>query len=200
MAGSGTVHLRDSDALLRAEHLVVEFPVGHHGERVHAVSDVSLDILEGETLGLVGESGCGKTTAGRALMQLPPPVSGTVRFDGIELTDLHGEALRRQRPRLQMIFQDPISSLNPRRRIRDIVREGLDIWNFGDKAARDAKVDEVFDAVGIDPANGTRRPHDFSVGQFHRISIPRAVLTDPKLIIGDYPASALDMSVQVRTL
>jgi peptide/nickel transport system ATP-binding protein len=200
MAGSGTVHLREGDALLRAEHLVVEFPVGHSAERVHAVSDVSLDIMEGETLGLVGESGCGKTTAGRALMQLPAPVSGTVTFDGIELTALHGEALRRQRPRLQMIFQDPISSLNPRRRIRDIVREGLDIWEMGDKAARDAKVDEVLDAVGIDPVNGARRPHEFSGGQCQRISIARAVVTDPKLIICDEPVSALDVSVQAQIL
>jgi len=200
MAGSGTVHLREGDALLRAEHLIVEFPIGHSSERVHAVSDVSLDILEGETLGLVGESGCGKTTAGRAIMQLPPPVSGTVRFDGVELTALHGEALRRQRPRLQMIFQDPISSLNPRRPIRDIVREGLDIWSLGDKSARDAKVDEVLDAVGIDPVNGARRPHEFSGGQCQRISIARAVVTDPKLIICDEPVSALDVSVQAQIL
>jgi len=131
------------------------------------VSDVSLDILEGETLGLVGESGCGKTTAGRAIMQLPPPVSGTVRFDGVELTALHGEALRRQRPRLQMIFQDPISSLNPRRPIRDI---------------------------------GARRPHEFSGGQCQRISIARAVVTEPKLIICDEPVSALDVSVQAQIL
>ncbi|HSO96902.1 MAG TPA: oligopeptide/dipeptide ABC transporter ATP-binding protein [Acidimicrobiia bacterium] len=200
MAGSGTVHLREGDALLRAEHLVVEFPLGHSGERVHAVSDVSLDILEGETLGLVGESGCGKTTAGRAIMQLPPPVSGSVTFDGVELTALHGEALRRQRPRLQMIFQDPISSLNPRRRIRDIVREGLDIWGLGDRSARDAKVDEVLEAVGIDPSNGQRRPHEFSGGQCQRISIARAVVTDPKLIICDEPVSALDVSVQAQIL
>src|SRR5581483_10960599 len=134
MAGSGTAHLRDpKDALLRVEHLVVEFPAGH-GEKVHAVSDVSFDIVEGETLGLVGESGCGKSTTGRAVVQLPRPTSGSVTFEGRDLTQLSGEQLRRIRPRMQMIFQDPISSLNPRRRVRDIVAEGLEIWSIGDKA------------------------------------------------------------------
>jgi peptide/nickel transport system ATP-binding protein len=201
MAGRGTAHLRDAEAaLLRVEHLVVEFPVGRSGLVVNAVSDVSLDILEGETLGIVGESGCGKSTTGRAVMQLPPPKSGTVVYDGVELTALKGEALRATRPRLQMIFQDPISSLNPRRTVRDIVREGLDIWGIGDKAARDAKVDEVLEAVGIDPANAGRRPHEFSGGQCQRISIARAVVTEPKLIICDEPVSALDVSVQAQIL
>jgi peptide/nickel transport system ATP-binding protein len=201
MAGTGTAHLRDTDkALLRVEDLVVEFPVGHLGDKVHAVSGVSIDMLPGETLGLVGESGCGKSTTGRAVMQLPPPVSGSVRFDGTELTELKGEALRRMRPRLQMIFQDPISSLNPRRQVRDIVREGLDIWQMGDKPARDAKVDEVLTAVGMDPATSDRHPHEFSGGQCQRISIARAVVTDPKLIICDEPVSALDVSVQAQIL
>ncbi|MFO1537775.1 MAG: ABC transporter ATP-binding protein, partial [Actinomycetota bacterium] len=201
MAGRGTAHLRDPEAsLLRVEHLVVEFPVGRTGLVVNAVSDVSLDILEGETLGIVGESGCGKSTTGRAVMQLPPPKSGTVVYDGVELTVLKGEALRATRPRLQMIFHDPISSLNPRRTVRDIVREGLDIWGIGDKAARDAKVDEVLEAVGIDPANASRRPHEFSGGQCQRISIARAVVTEPKLIICDEPVSALDVSVQAQIL
>jgi len=201
MAGTGTAHLRDSDqALLRVEDLVVEFPVGRTGDKVHAVSGVSVDMLPGETLGLVGESGCGKSTTGRAVMQLPPPVSGSVRFDGVELTALHGEELRRMRPRLQMIFQDPISSLNPRRRVRDIVREGLDIWQLGDKPARDDKVDEVLTAVGMDPAAGDRHPHEFSGGQCQRISIARAVVTEPKLIICDEPVSALDVSVQAQIL
>ena len=126
MAGSGTAHLRPADeTLLLAEHLVVEFPVGRSGLKVHAVSDVSLDILEGETLGLVGESGCGKSTTARAMIQLPKPTSGTVVFEGQDLTKLKGEALRQVRPRMQMIFQDPISSLNPRRKIGDLVAEGL---------------------------------------------------------------------------
>jgi peptide/nickel transport system ATP-binding protein len=200
MAGSGTAHLRDGDALLRVEHLVVEFPVRHTGLKVHAVSDVSFDMLEGETLGLVGESGCGKSTTGRAVIQLPPPTSGSVKLDGVELTALAGEALRRMRPQMQMIFQDPISSLNPRRRVREIVAEGLEIWQIGDQDSRAKKVDEVLGTVGIDPANGARRPHEFSGGQCQRISIARAVVTDPKLIICDEPVSALDVSVQAQII
>ncbi len=199
MAGSGTAHLRDeADALLRVEHLVVEFPVGRSGQKVNAVSDVSLDIVEGETLGLVGESGCGKSTTGRAIVQLPRPTSGSVKLDGQELTGLTGENLRKLRPRMQMIFQDPISSLNPRRKVRDIVSEGLDIWNIGTDAERDAKVVEVLETVGIDPAGADRRPHEFSGGQCQRISIARAVATDPKIIICDEPVSALDVSVQAQ--
>jgi peptide/nickel transport system ATP-binding protein len=201
MAGTGTAHLRDPAAtLLQVENLVVEFPIGHRGEAVHAVSGVSLDLAEGETLGVVGESGSGKSTTGRAIMQLPAPTAGSVRFDGAELTALQGESLRRLRPQMQMIFQDPISSLNPRRRVRDIVREGLDIWGVGDQASRDAKVQEVFNAVGIDPSDGERRPHEFSGGQCQRISIARAVITEPKLIICDEPVSALDVSVQAQIL
>ena len=129
MAGSGTAHLRTTgETLLRAENLVVEFPVGRTGLKVHAVSDVSIDVREGETLGLVGESGCGKSTTGRALMQLPRPTSGDVIYHGTELTTLSGPDLRRIRPEMQMIFQDPISSLNPRRRVGRIVAEPLRIW------------------------------------------------------------------------
>jgi peptide/nickel transport system ATP-binding protein len=202
MAGSGTAHLRSADdALLSVQRLVVEFPVGKKGLKVNAVSDVSVDVMEGETLGLVGESGCGKSTLARAAIQLPPPTSGSVTFDGQDLTQLSGEALRRIRPRMQMIFQDPISSLNPRRKVGDLVGEGLDIWDIGDKASRSKKVDEVLDAVGLDPdqARG-RRPHEFSGGQCQRISIARAVVTEPKLIICDEPVSALDVSVQAQIL
>ena len=202
MAGSGTAHLRPADeALLRIEELVVEFPVGHAGLKVHAVSNVSLDVMPGETLGLVGESGCGKSTTGRAVMQLVHPTSGHVQFDGNDLTTLSGEDLRQTRPKLQMIFQDPISSLNPRRRINKLVREGLDIWKIGDDESRDAKVREVLETVGIDPEiAGPKRPHEFSGGQCQRISIARAVATDPKLIICDEPVSALDVSVQAQIL
>jgi peptide/nickel transport system ATP-binding protein len=202
VAGSGTAHLRPTDsALLHAEHLVVEFPVGRSGLKVHAVSDVSLDILEGETLGLVGESGCGKSTTARAMIQLPPPTSGSVKFEGEDLTRLKGEALRKVRPRMQMIFQDPISSLNPRRRIGDLVSEGLEIWNMGDKESRQKRTDEVLDAVGLDPEQVRgRRPHEFSGGQCQRISIARAVVTEPKLILCDEPVSALDVSVQAQIL
>jgi peptide/nickel transport system ATP-binding protein len=201
MAGTGTAHLRTDDhALLRVDELVVEFGAGG-GKRVHAVSGISLDLLVGETLGLVGESGCGKSTTGRAIMQLPPPTSGSVRFEGAELTDLHGNDLRRIRPQMQMIFQDPISSLNPRRKVGDIVAEGLDIWEHGDKASRNEKVDAMLATVGLDPETARgRRPHEFSGGQCQRISIARAVITEPKLIICDEPVSALDVSVQAQIL
>ena len=122
-------------------------------------------------------------------------------FEGQELTKLHGEALRKIRPRMQMIFQDPISSLNPRRKVGDLVGEGLEIWGIGDKVSRSKKVDEVLDAVGIDPdAARGRRPHEFSGGQCQRISIARAVITEPKLIICDEPVSALDVSVQAQII
>ena len=201
MAGTGTAHLRpEGTALLRAEELRVEFPAGGR-LKVQAVSGISLDVLEGETLGLVGESGCGKSTTGRALVQLPPPTAGRVQFDGVELTELHGSELRAMRPKMQMIFQDPISSLNPRRKVGDIVSEGLDIWKIGDDASRDAKVDEMLTTVGLDPAAArNRRPHEFSGGQCQRISIARAVVTEPKLIICDEPVSALDVSVQAQIL
>ena len=201
MAGSGTAHLRPAEqSLLRAENLTVEFDLGRKGV-VKAVSGISLDVLEGETLGLVGESGCGKSTTGRALIQMPSPTGGSVRFENTELTALKGEELRSTRTRLQMIFQDPISSLNPRRRIEDIVAEGLEIWDVGTKAERATKVDEMLEAVGIDPdlARG-RRPHQFSGGQCQRISIARAVVLDPKVIICDEPVSALDVSVQAQIL
>ncbi|MEX1006671.1 MAG: oligopeptide/dipeptide ABC transporter ATP-binding protein [Acidimicrobiia bacterium] len=201
MAGTGTAHLRATDdALLRVDELVVEFHAAG-GKRLHAVSGISLDLLDGETLGLVGESGCGKSTTGRAIMQLPPPTSGRVRFEGVELTELHGNDLRRMRPRMQMIFQDPISSLNPRRKVGDIIAEGLDIWEIGDKASRREKVDDLLATVGLDPdtARG-RRPHEFSGGQCQRISIARALITEPKLIICDEPVSALDVSVQAQIL
>jgi peptide/nickel transport system ATP-binding protein len=196
MAGSGTAHLRDN-ALLRVEHLVVEFPAGG-GRKVHAVSDVSIDVVQGETLGLVGESGCGKSTTGRAIMQLPAPTGGRVLFEDKDLTRMRGNALRSTRPQMQMIFQDPISSLNPRRKVRDIVAEPLSIWGRTDV---EAKVAETLSAVGIDPvAAADRRPHQFSGGQCQRISIARALMLDPSLIICDEPVSALDVSVQAQIL
>ena len=152
MAGSGTAHLRpEGETLLRVEDLVVEFPVGRSGLKVHAVSDVSLDVKEGETLGLVGESGCGKSTTGKAIMQLPRPTSGRVVFDGKDMTKLPGDELRRTRTRMKMIFQDPISSLNPRRKVEDIIAEGLNIWNVGTKEEQQQKVDEMMLRSGSIP-------------------------------------------------
>ena len=174
MAGTGKAHLREEgDVVLRVEDLVVEFPVGRTGLKVNAVTGISFDVLRGETLGLVGESGCGKSTTGRAIMQLPRPTGGSVRLGDRELTALKGEELRRTRTQLQMIFQDPISSLNPRRKIKDIVGEGISIW--GDKATKgDARgrVDQVLLDVGL----------------------------DPEVIICDEPVSALDVSVQAQIL
>lgn len=202
MAGSGKAHLRpEGTALLRVDDLVVEFPVGRSGLKVHAVSGISLDVLEGETLGLVGESGCGKSTTGKAIMQLPPPTSGKIVLEGHELTALHGEQIRQLRPRMQMIFQDPISSLNPRRKIIDIVSEPLKIWKQGTEAEREAKVRAVLDSVGINvDESGTRKPHEFSGGQCQRICIARSLVMNPKVIICDEPVSALDVSVQAQVL
>ena len=202
MAGTGTAHLRtSSDALLRVENLVVEFPVGRTGLKVNAVSGISLDVLRGETLGLVGESGCGKSTTGRAIMQLPRPTSGSVSFEGKELTSMGGDTMREARTRMQMIFQDPISSLNPRRKVRDIVMEPLTIWSRGSKTERDQRVDSVLEEVGIDPQRAAEsQPHQFSGGQCQRISIARSLVLNPSLIICDEPVSALDVSVQAQVL
>jgi peptide/nickel transport system ATP-binding protein len=202
MAGTGKAHLRPKGtALLTIEDLVVEFPVGRTGLKVNAVSGISLDVMEGETVGLVGESGCGKSTTGKAIMQIPRPTSGTVVLEGTELTKLHGEELRKMRPRMQMIFQDPISSLNPRRKVLDIVAEPLGIWKIGTKEEREVRVRKVLDTVGIDADQaGTRKPHEFSGGQCQRICIARSVVMDPKVIICDEPVSALDVSVQAQIL
>ncbi|MCH2623235.1 MAG: ATP-binding cassette domain-containing protein [Acidimicrobiales bacterium] len=201
MAGTGKAHLRPADeTLIRIEDLVVEFPAPG-GRSVKAVSGISLDIKEGETLGLVGESGCGKTTTGRALIQLPPPTSGSVVFDGTDLTALSEQQMRRQRTDMQMIFQDPISSLNPRRRIGDVVAEPLKVWGPHDADQQVRMVDEMLEAVGMDPAIArSKRPHEFSGGQCQRISIARSLVLGPKVLICDEPVSALDMSIQAQIL
>jgi peptide/nickel transport system ATP-binding protein len=200
MAGTGTAHMRDpGEVLLRVEDLVVEF--GTPGGTVHAVSGISLDILPGETLGLVGESGCGKSTTGQAIIQLPRPTSGTVWFDGRNLTALSGRELRRLRTDLQLIFQDPISSLNPRRRVQEILAEPLRIWGRGSKDEYDAVARRMLETVGLDAdAAMDKKPHQFSGGQCQRISIARALVMEPKLIICDEPVSALDVSVQAQIL
>jgi peptide/nickel transport system ATP-binding protein len=201
VAGVGTAHLRpEGEALLRVEDLVVEFPVSR-GRVVHAVSGISFDALKGETVGLVGESGCGKSTTGRAVLQLIRPTRGSVIYDGVELTKLGGKELRKTRTSLQMIFQDPISSLNPRRKVKDIVAEGLTIWGSKVGSFSKQRVDEILEFVGLDPASvGDRRPAQFSGGQCQRISIARALVMDPKAIICDEPVSALDVSVQAQII
>jgi peptide/nickel transport system ATP-binding protein len=201
VAGVGTAHLRPvGDALLRVEDLVVEYPVSG-GRVVHAVSGISFDALKGETVGLVGESGCGKSTTGRAVLQLVRPTSGSVVYDGAELTQLNGKQLRKTRTSLQMIFQDPISSLNPRRKVKDIVAEGLTIWGSKNGTFSQQRVEEILEFVGLDPSSvGDRRPSQFSGGQCQRISIARALVMDPKAIICDEPVSALDVSVQAQII
>jgi peptide/nickel transport system ATP-binding protein len=200
MAGSGDAHLRPADrAVLRGEDVVVEFPM-KRGAVVQAVSGISIDVLPGETLGLVGESGCGKSTLAKAMLQLPPPTSGKVEFQGKDLTTLSREELRRVRPQLQVIFQDPISSLNPRRRVRDIVGESLAIWGDENGSGHE-KVDRVLDTVGLDAeVHGDRYPHEFSGGQAQRICIGRALVPDPEVLVCDEPVSALDVSVQAQIL
>jgi len=196
MAGTGKAHLRGEGAVLTVEDLTVEFPVGG-GRKVHAVSGISIDLMPGETLGIVGESGCGKSTTGRAILQLPRPTSGSVVLDGVDLTKLNDGDMREQRTDIQMIFQDPISSLNPRRRIKDVVAEPLRVWGPKNKEEQYKIVRETLEAVGLDAdLVGDRRPHEFSGGQCQRISIARALVLNPKVIICDEPVSALDVSVQ----
>jgi peptide/nickel transport system ATP-binding protein len=199
VAGSGTAALRErDDIILRVENLVVTFRLGRH-DRVQAVSDVSFDMARGETLGLVGESGCGKSTTAKAIMYAPRPTSGRVTFSGQDLSALDREALRQLRPEMQMIYQDPISSLNPRRRVNEIVGEGLSIWGRRDGGAD--KVADTLRSVGIDPeASGDRRPHEFSGGQCQRICIARSLILEPSVLICDEPVSALDVSVQAQIL
>jgi peptide/nickel transport system ATP-binding protein len=187
------------DPLLKVENLVVEYAVG--GRTVHAVSDVSLEVARGETLGLVGESGCGKSSLGRAVLQLRRAVSGRVLFDGQDLTAMQGDTLRKMRRRLQLIFQDPIASLNPRRRIGDIIAEPLVISGVKDAKRRHELVGEVLSAVGLDPGLVTGRlPHEFSGGQCQRICIARALVLNPEFIICDEPVSALDVSIRAQIL
>ena len=182
--------------LLKARDVHVEFPSG--GGTVHAVSGVDLEVMEGETLGVVGESGCGKSSLGRALLQLPPPTRGSITFEGTELTELRGEALRRIRPRLQMILQDPVSSLNPSRTVHDILAEGPTAW--GRTVDRSA-IEGALDAVGLDPeAVWDRRPHELSGGQCQRVNVARALMVEPRLVVCDEPVSALDVSVQSQVL
>ncbi|MGZ5871260.1 MAG: ABC transporter ATP-binding protein [Bradyrhizobium sp.] len=187
------------DPLLKVEHLVVEYAVG--GKTIHAVSDVSLAVARGETLGLVGESGCGKSTLGRAVLQLRRAVSGRVLFDGQDLTAMQGDALRTMRQRMQLIFQDPIASLNPRRRIGDIIAEPLVIAGLKDPKKRKDLVCEVLGAVGLDPDLVIGRlPHEFSGGQCQRICIARALILNPEFVICDEPVSSLDVSIRAQIL
>lgn len=191
--------------LLQVSHLQKFFPVrrgvfsrvvGH----VQAVDDVSFEIREGETLGLVGESGCGKTTVGRTLLRLIEPTNGQITFAERNVNSAKGKTLRDLRRHMQIVFQDPFSSLNPRMTIKSIVEEGLIIHEIGDKRERLAKVQETLRQVGLDPSYINRYPHEFSGGQRQRISIARALALNPRFIVLDEPISALDVSIQSQII
>ena len=189
----------NSEPLLEVNGVTVEYNM--QGARFDAISDINLSIEKGETLGLVGESGCGKSTMGRAIIQLPSPTSGSVKFSGKEITGLSHNEMRPIRKSMQIIFQDPISSLNPRRRVRNIVAEPLVISGIKKKDEIDHKVREALNAVGMDPDIAMdRRPHEFSGGKCQRICIARALILEPDLVICDEPVSALDVSVQAQIL
>ena len=194
-----------SAPLVEVRDLKMHFPI-HSGffkrrtGEVRAVDGISFDVARGETLGLVGESGCGKSTAGRAILRLYDPTAGTVAFEGRDITELEGEALRGTRPRMQMIFQDPQASLNPRMTVGSIVAEPLVEHHAMGKQERIAKVRDLLDQVGLDPDYVNRYPHEFSGGQRQRIGIARALALDPDFIVCDEPIAALDVSIQAQVV
>ncbi|MFN0085587.1 MAG: ABC transporter ATP-binding protein [Blastocatellia bacterium] len=188
-----------SETLVRVEDLKKYFPAAGR-QQVRAVDGVTFSIRRGETLGLVGESGCGKTTVGRAILRLIEPTAGSIRFEDLDLASLSRGELRRMRRRMQIIFQDPYSSLNPRMKVGTIIAEPLVIHRVGDKAERRDRVAELLRVVGLDPIYADRYPHEFSGGQRQRIGIARALALNPAFIVADEPVSALDVSVQAQVV
>jgi oligopeptide transport system ATP-binding protein len=193
-------------SLLEVRNLKVHFPVRQgvfrraRGE-IKAVDDVSFSLAAGETLGLVGESGCGKTTLGRAIMRLIEPTTGSIWFEGEDITRLNGAPLRAKRRKFQMIFQDPYGSLNPRMTVEQIIGEAIDIHQLAEnKTARARRIAELLEAVGLNATHAQRYPHEFSGGQRQRIGIARALAVEPKLVVCDEPVSALDVSVQAQII
>lgn len=186
--------------LVQVRNLVKHFPVENSDDVVQAIDDVSFDIFAGETLGLVGESGCGKSTVGRCILRLYEPTSGDVVFEGQNIIGLPNREMQKLRREMQIIFQDPYASLNPRLNILSIVSEPLKIHGVGNKSERREKVADLLKKVGLDPNYMTRYPHEFSGGQRQRIGIARALALNPKLIIADEPVSALDVSVQAQVV
>ncbi len=198
--------MTEKQVLLKVENLYKHFPIkkgivfSKQTGAVHAVDGISFNIYNGETLGLVGESGCGKSTTGRTILQLYRPTSGSVVFEGDDLTKLKGENLRRKRRDLQMIFQDPYASLNPRMTVGQIIGEPMEIHGTYKGAAQTKRVQDLLQLVGLNGAFANRYPHEFSGGQRQRIGVARALALEPKLIVCDEPISALDVSIQAQVV
>ncbi len=193
-----------SDAILRVENLVKEFQIGggflRKASTVHAVNGINFHVNPGETVSLVGESGCGKTTVGKTVMGFHQPTSGSVDFDGAQISKLSQSALRSVRRDMQYVFQDPYASLPSRSTVTEILTEPLNIHKIGTKASRKKRALELLDLVGLRPALGARYPHEFSGGQRQRVGIARALALEPKMLILDEPVSALDVSVQAQVV
>ena len=203
--GAGTPAREERTPLLRARNLVQEFPVrtagGVRGGVVHAVSNVSFDVYPGETLGVVGETGSGKSTLARSVIQAPRPKSGSVEFQGTDLMTLSRRDLKQARRQMQMVYQDPFGSLNPRWRVNELVEEPLLGYGAGEAGARRKRVAELLDLVGLDPSvYGKRRPYELSGGQCQRVAIARAIALDPALVIADEAVSSLDVLIQAQVL
>jgi oligopeptide/dipeptide ABC transporter ATP-binding protein len=195
-----------NEPLLQVDNLEKHFPITRgiifqkEIGRVRAVDGVSLSVQKGETLGVVGESGCGKSTMARCIMRLLTPTGGRIMFDGQDITTIKGDALFKVRRDMMMVFQDPYASLNPRKRVGSIVGEALEVHKMGTDAEIKRKVQELLDVVGLNPEHYNRFPHEFSGGQRQRIGVARALAVRPKLIVCDEPVSALDVSVQAQIL
>lgn len=198
--------MSSQEVLLHVDQLVKHFPIMKGAlirkqvGAVHAVDGISFDIYRGETLGLVGESGCGKSTTGRAILQLHKPTSGKVEFEGKDLVNMKAEDLRHMRRQMQMIFQDPYASLNPRMTIGEIIGEPLLIHGIMDKKGAEKRVEELLAVVGLNPSFANRYPHEFSGGQRQRVGVARALALQPTLIVCDEPISALDVSIQAQVV